>query len=247
MSALDTFKRLVTFQPGPLNAVTSIKSISEMPDIFGPNGQRSADWSGVAENPALSRSYRLCATAYACMTFLADAVSEAPLRVYRIVAGELIEQPEHRLRRLMVNPNPVMSEAEFIGVTVMSMGMFGYAVVEKVRSGGGVPVELWPVRPDWLKRERSNDGTSESVNASRSWLSVTDAFRPWPRPRPNRPMRRSKTACVTTVPTASIASAPAATTATYDTNSRVRSRGGAPNTTITPAPGTCNRHHGPCR
>ncbi len=163
MSALDTFKRLVTFQPGPLNAVTSIKSISEMPDIFGPNGQRSADWSGVAENPALSRSYRLCATAYACMTFLADAVSEAPLRVYRIVAGELIEQPEHRLRRLMVNPNPVMSEAEFIGVTVMSMGMFGYAVVEKVRSGGGVPVELWPVRPDWLKRERSNDGTSKWV------------------------------------------------------------------------------------
>lgn len=161
VTALDTFKRLITFQPGPV--ALSAKSVTDMPDVFGPMGQRAADWSGIAENPALSRSYRLCATAYACTTLLADAVTEAPLKVYRIDKGDLIEQPEHRLRKLLTNPNPAMSESELMGVTVMAMGMFGYGVIEKVRSGGGVPVELWPVRPDWLKRERNNDGTGKWV------------------------------------------------------------------------------------
>jgi HK97 family phage portal protein len=35
-------------------------------------------------------------------------------------------------------------------LVVMAMGMQGYAVVEKVRSAAGLPVELWPLRPDWL-------------------------------------------------------------------------------------------------
>ena len=43
-----------------------------------------------------------------------------------------------------------MSEAEFLALVVMAMGMQGYAVVELVRSAANLPVELWPLRPDWL-------------------------------------------------------------------------------------------------
>lgn len=159
MSALQTIKNLITFQPGP----TAMKAIPNNIEVFGPLGQRNADWSGVNQGPELSRAYRLCATAYACSTFIADAVSEAPLRVYRVDKGNLVEQPEHRLRKLLQSPNPALSEPEFMGMLIMTMGMFGYGVVEKVRSAARLPVELWPLRPDWLTLEKRNDGASQWV------------------------------------------------------------------------------------
>lgn len=121
------------------------------PDRVPPYLQsRSANWGAVATTDRLLDTARKSVVVYACLSYLADAVAESPLRVYRSVRGERTETPDHRARQILANPNPFMSEAEFVALVVMAMGMQGYAVVEKVRSPGGLPVQLWPLRPDWL-------------------------------------------------------------------------------------------------
>lgn len=82
---------------------------------------------------------------------LADAVAEAPLRCYRLTDGEKEELPNRPIRRLIANPNPQMSESEFHVFTVTIMALAGYCVIEKVRSEAGRVVQLWHLRPDWLK------------------------------------------------------------------------------------------------
>lgn len=90
-------------------------------------------------------------TVYACVTKRAQAVSAATLRVYRDVDGQPEELPEHPVRQLMSAPNPGMSEAEFLLLTVLYMDTCGFAAIEKVRSANGRVVELWHLRPDWIK------------------------------------------------------------------------------------------------
>jgi HK97 family phage portal protein len=175
VSAFDTVKSLVTFSPSRKEVqrtyTTGTYQGGAPIDSFGPNGNRLANWSDVASGEKLERSYRLCATAYACATLLADAVAESPLRVYQVTDGDPQEVPNHRARQVLANPNPYMSEAEFMSLVVMQMGLYGYATIEKVRSAGGTPVQLWPLRPDWLRRERANNG--EAV-----WVLRRTGFEP---------------------------------------------------------------------
>lgn len=151
MTALDTIKSLLW--PNPTKAMSTKSTFTTGNYQGGGAWLKEADWSSISNQPRIIDAYRKCSTAYACVTLLADAVAESPLRVYQTVDGELEEQPDHRCRVLLANPNPYMSEAEFISLLVMTQGMFGYGLVEKVRSGAGLPVELWPLRPDWLRRE----------------------------------------------------------------------------------------------
>jgi HK97 family phage portal protein len=157
MSRWQIIKSLVTFS-SPMPNGHAVKQAGSV-EVFGPTGQRNADWTMVADMPRVRDAMQKCSTAFACITLLADAVTESPLRVYQTVDGEPEERPDHRLRTLLANPNPYMSEAEFMSLTVMTMGVFNYAVTEKVRSAAGLPVQLWPLRPDWLVRERTGAET----------------------------------------------------------------------------------------
>ncbi len=161
MSIIDTVKRLATWDTSitPPDAVRAV-GVPVLPrshaDLFTRMPIQQADWSTVG-GANLEAAARTCVTVYACATYLADAVAESPLRVYRIVDGKLEEDPKHRCRALIAEPNPMMSEAEFVTLMVMTMAFSGYAVIEKVRSAANVPVELWPLRPDWLWTERRAD------------------------------------------------------------------------------------------
>jgi len=168
MSALDTIKSLARWDTGIGSGVQTRGAQpfagpvpSSHADLFTRVG--TADWAITGDTVRLQAAARLCVTVYACATYLADAVAESPLRVYRVVDGELEEDVGHRARALIAMPNPHMSEAEFMTLTVMTMAFTGYAVIEKVRSNAGLPVELWPLRPDWLDRERTNDGVGRWV------------------------------------------------------------------------------------
>jgi HK97 family phage portal protein len=166
MSIRDTIKSLVTFSPPEFKQATFTTGTYSgigPGDVFGPLGQRNADWSSIATTEKIRHTFGKCATAYACATLLADAVAESPLRVYRTVDGDLEEVPDHWLRTVIANPNPALSEAEFMSMIVMVQCLFGYAVVEKVRSTARLVTQLWPLRPDWLKRERTNDGAGRWV------------------------------------------------------------------------------------
>jgi HK97 family phage portal protein len=166
VSIWQSFKSLATFSPPEFKQATfttGTYSGIAPGDVFGPLGQRNADWSSIATTEKIRHTFGKCATAYACATLLADAVAESPLRVYRTVDGDLEEVPDHWLRTVIANPNPALSESEFMSMIVMVQCLFGYAVVEKVRSSARLVTQLWPLRPDWLKRERTNDGAGRWV------------------------------------------------------------------------------------
>lgn len=117
--------------------------------VFEPLAGRQPSWS-LIEGDQLADTAHKVGVVCACISLLADAVSESPIRVYTEVNGEKTEQPNHRARQVLANPNPTMSEAEFLALVVSQMAFVGYAVIEKSRSGGGIPVQLWPLRADWL-------------------------------------------------------------------------------------------------
>lgn len=100
---------------------------------------------------AYARAYRSQVAVYACVQKRANGVAQAPLRVYREDDGDGAEQPKHPLRALLANPNPLISEAEFLVYTVMQMDAVGFAAIEIERSKGGEVLGLWHLRPDWLR------------------------------------------------------------------------------------------------
>lgn len=174
MSRWQSLKQFLTLSPDlPVATRATAPDAVRSVQLVEWGGSRVADWSAISRDENLRTAWGRCATAYACITLLADAVAESPLRVYQTVDGELEERPDHRARTLLANPNPAMSEAEFMVLLVMTQGLFGYAAVEKVRSGGGIPVELWLLRPDWLTREIRSDG-------SRVWVYRRPTYDPRP-------------------------------------------------------------------
>jgi len=90
--------------------------------------------------------YRKNEIVYACIRKIAQSASEPTLRVYDLSDGE--ELPDHALRQLIRHPNPYFSEFEFWEATLILLNIAGNVYWEKVRSGAGRVVELWPLRPD---------------------------------------------------------------------------------------------------
>jgi HK97 family phage portal protein len=127
-----------------------------LPDWFG---ARQASWAGYEWDSDKARdAARKSITVFACATYLGDAVAEAQLTVEsRQTGGEwdaATDGASKALQALVNRPNPYMEDAEFLSLLVFQMAIMGYAVVEKVRAGNGLPVELWPLRADWLVSPR---------------------------------------------------------------------------------------------
>lgn len=159
--------------PAVIDVSPEMRHALEVRGAFDPDrvpaylASRNANWADI--NPSrIIDTARKSVVVYACLTYLADAVAESPLRVFRSTGDDRKEVADHRARQVLANPNPFMSEAEFFALLVMAMGMQGYAVVEMVRSGGGLPVELWPLRPDWLTKQLAPDGRAASVYTYRA-------------------------------------------------------------------------------
>lgn len=115
---------------------------------------RPANWSYWDADTSRSDAVRKSVIVFACLSYLADAVAEATPTVEVLTEADGWQPGEDRpsalLQSVLSRPNPFMEDAEFVSLLVYQMGVQGYAVVEKVRNGGGLPVELWPLRPDWL-------------------------------------------------------------------------------------------------
>lgn len=96
---------------------------------------------------------------FACVLALADAVATAPIVVTEDAGdGQQEPVPDHSLQRLIQRPNPSMDSAEFFQAVTVMAALSGFCVIEKERNGLGEPVNLWPLRSDWLKpipREQS--------------------------------------------------------------------------------------------
>jgi HK97 family phage portal protein len=86
---------------------------------------------------------------YACISLKASHLPQSVLRVYPSGQGEPLE--DHRLRRLLAQPNPVTDEFAFWELCVTYLDLAGncYWLIQRARDG--LPAELWPLRPDLVR------------------------------------------------------------------------------------------------
>ncbi len=92
--------------------------------------------------------YRRNELIYACLTLKADSAAQARLRLYDR-RGE--EDADHAAMHLLRNPNPFMTEFDMLALIMLHLDLAGRSYWEKVRSRAGRVVELWPLRPDWVR------------------------------------------------------------------------------------------------
>mgnify|MGYP002078497776 CR=1 FL=1 len=71
-----------------------------------------------------------------------------PFHVARRAADGAVEQADHPFERLLQKPNPLLSRFELIEHTVGHLEIHGNAYWFLAGEPGGLPLELWPLRPD---------------------------------------------------------------------------------------------------
>lgn len=144
------FRKL--FRPGPsadevAQALVRIqKKASEMIPAWRDNKPIEPETNYMA---LVKNGWRKNELIYACSSRKANTASQVDLDVVRKRDGE--ELKDHPLAKLLDNPNPRMSQFDFIASISIFHDFAGVAYYEKVRSQSGKLVQLWPMRPDWVK------------------------------------------------------------------------------------------------
>lgn len=109
---------------------------------------------------------------YACLQVIATALAEPPLRVYRVRAGERVEQDDTPLGALLARPNPHLTMAQLLGYLSNCLHVDGNAYWRKLRAGNdltGNVVELWPISPSRIE-PRTERGSSDFISHYRYYV-----------------------------------------------------------------------------
>lgn len=88
---------------------------------------------------------------YAVIRVLCRAIPEPPLIPYQMKADGTLGDPlpwDHPLRVLIRRPNELMSEPRMWEMVTLHTAIAGRSVWFKERNNAGVPIALWPLRPD---------------------------------------------------------------------------------------------------
>lgn len=109
-------------------------------------------WQTGSTQRYVSEGWSKSPVVFACVMALADAVTQAPIVVTE-GAGNGQHEPvaDHPLQLLIERPNPSMDASEFFQAVTVIAALSGFCVIEKERNGLGEPVNLWPLRSDWVK------------------------------------------------------------------------------------------------
>lgn len=96
----------------------------------------------------------------ACVNWICRTFPEAPLQVERRNSdGQWEIVPDHAMTLLLENPNPYYSGALMSMAVEADYAITGNAYQLKVRSGAGVPVQLWWAPSSTIEPKGSKDGT----------------------------------------------------------------------------------------
>lgn len=133
------------------------------PEITKPidTGQKAAaalrieDWRGQQpEYPEINfetmvrDGWRKNELIFACISKKANTASQVALEIRQKRNDRVFD--DHPAKALIQAPNPFMSEFDFWSAVIIYQDLAGRAIFEKERSRRGVPVRLWPLRPDWV-------------------------------------------------------------------------------------------------
>jgi HK97 family phage portal protein len=127
--------------------------------------------------------YSSSEVAFACIEELSTSAAEPRLVVVRKDANGKPEQiHEHPVLELFERPNPYTSSYHLIASLIMYRAISGNAYLEKVRSGAGKLVELWPLRPDrmWVIPDENPNvhlrGWEYKIGADTHFLPAADVI-----------------------------------------------------------------------
>jgi HK97 family phage portal protein len=107
--------------------------------------------SGTGSPSTPASSMRL-AVVLTCIRIYAEAVASLPIHSYRRLPGGDRERDSafHLSELLLYEPNPEMSASTFKETLTAHVAGWGNGYAEIVRDGGNRPVQLWPLRPDYM-------------------------------------------------------------------------------------------------
>ena len=115
---------------------------------------------------------------YAGIKKIATAVSSLYLKIYDISQEERIEVDKGPVVDIFYNPNPLLSYTDLFELTTIHLEIFGEAYWEIVKDELGIPIALYPLRPDRIKLipdpKRYISGYIYSVNGEEIRLDVND-------------------------------------------------------------------------
>ena len=130
-------------QPGPPIAAT-----------FPPYEVLSPQYPSPNPYALAVNGYRKNEVIYACIQKRATAISEAPMLIYQKPPREdrkakVETLDDHPARALLERPNEAMSETEFWRAVEIYVLSAGFSVWEIEFNNAQVPINLWPMRPEW--------------------------------------------------------------------------------------------------
>lgn len=99
-------------------------------------------------NVMVKEGYRKNELIYACITAKAKTAQQIALQVADTKDEEF---DEHPLLDLIHHPNDYMNESDFWASVSIFQALAGRAVYEIEYNNRGMPMALWPLRPDWIK------------------------------------------------------------------------------------------------
>lgn len=105
-------------------------------------------WPNLEDVAAQSRVYQGSPWVYVAVNRIAEAAALVPLEVLRLDGERRVEVERHPLERLLDAPNPYLSRFELFEQTIGMLELTGNAYWFLAGDAAGVPVEIWPLRPD---------------------------------------------------------------------------------------------------
>ena len=114
----------------------------------------SATFSGVNVNETTALNYT---AVYAAVQILANTIGSLPLEIRRTAAGGFSDEArEHPLWDILHDAaNPEMDAMQFRETLQGHVATWGNAYAHQIRDAAGRLEALWPLRPDWMRIERS--------------------------------------------------------------------------------------------
>lgn len=106
--------------------------------------------------PLIKHGWRRNELIFACVSKKANTTAQVRLTV--VGKKDQTEIEKHPLRKLIARPNKFMTETTFFASILILQDFAGAAYFERIKSSAGRTVELWPIRPDWMKAYLDNDG-----------------------------------------------------------------------------------------
>lgn len=152
MQLLPTLKKLVIGQPPNLRAVKYLPSTISEPEQWLIDSFTSQTKSGISVN---SLDALRSTAVLSCVRILSEAIASLPLVVYETESnGGKRKATEHYLFNILhYNANPYMTTFEWRELLVQHLLLWGNHFAEIERNQNGLPIAIWPLRPDRMRIE----------------------------------------------------------------------------------------------